>query len=100
MVADRLRFCSQVVRRRPGHPRLQPGQAGGGPVVADLLPGGIDPARVNAAGQEISDDRAAAGLAWLKSKMARAASYDLAAEAQAVRDHVSRQKAQRLNPED
>ena len=61
---------------------------------------GLDPGRVNAAGQEISDDRAAAGLAWLKSKMARATSYDLAAEAQAVRDHVSRQKAQRLNPED
>jgi DNA invertase Pin-like site-specific DNA recombinase len=61
---------------------------------------GLDPVRVNAAGQEISDEQAAAGLAWLKSKMARATSYDLAAEAQAVRDHVSRQKALRVNPED
>ena len=61
---------------------------------------GLDPVRVNLAGQEISDDRTTAGLAWLKSKMARATSYDLAAEAQAVRDHVSRKKSLRLNPED
>lgn len=63
---------------------------------------GLDPERttLNWAGEAISDERAAAGLAWLKSKMATVASYDLAAEAQAVRDHVSRQKAMRLNPED
>ena len=67
---------------------------------AAVLAAGNDPARVNMAGQELTDYQAATGLAWLRSKMATVGSYDLAAEAQAVRDHVSRVKATRTAPED
>jgi DNA invertase Pin-like site-specific DNA recombinase len=63
--------------------------------VAAALAAGKDPQRTTLSGRELNDDQAAAGLEWLRSRMAVIGSYDLAGEAQAVRERVSRRKATR-----